>query len=118
MAPARRARWPAARAITFYSNITIQNGSVSEVKEYLASGIKAKDTWTGGVENNALNLTDEGQNERANRWLRKLTRAGRLAVGNVVHRRLLAVGCQCVGQEPQLLRHASLHRTDTGQPGR
>jgi hypothetical protein len=60
-------------AITFYSNVTIQNGSVSGVKEYVASGIKAKDTWSGGVQNNTLNLVDEGQNDRANKWLRKLS---------------------------------------------
>jgi hypothetical protein len=65
--------WPWSPAITFYTNITIQSGSISEVKEYLASGIKAKDSWSGGVQNNALNLLDDGQNERSGKWQRKLT---------------------------------------------
>src|SRR5258708_32536198 len=45
-------------AITFYSNVTFQNGSVSGVKEYVASGIKAKETGSGVVQNNTLNLVD------------------------------------------------------------
>src|ERR1019366_8925535 len=65
--------WPWSPAITFYTNVTIQNGSVSAVKEYLFSGIKAKDSWSGGVQNNTINLLHEGQNDRADKWQRKLT---------------------------------------------
>jgi hypothetical protein len=64
---------PTDRAIEFWTNITIQNGSVSEVDNYVASGKKAEDSWSGSIQNSNLTLVDDGQNDRSARWRRNLT---------------------------------------------
>ncbi len=65
--------WPWSPAITFYTSITIQNGSFSDVRQYLANGVQAKDSWSGSIQDGVISIVDEGQNDRAARWLRKLT---------------------------------------------
>jgi len=64
--------WPWTPAITFWAHITIQNGSFSDIKDYVSDGIKSQDSWTGRIQDSTISLVDEGHNDTSARWLRNL----------------------------------------------